>query len=117
VHEPRRVLETVCRFIGIQFHLRLLKPTLADSRWAGNSTFHRALRGIDPQPLEHWKNQLTQQELWWIEFHCREGMEIAGYPLLTDACFSLSRWAGRLPGESWKGYLHARKSSLAQMAG
>jgi hypothetical protein len=49
--------------------------------------------------------------------HCREGMALAGYELQTEARFSFRRWARRLKGESWRGFLRARKSSLCHMAG
>lgn len=33
------------------------------------------------------KRYLTNHEIRWIELHCRKGMELAGYPLQTDARF------------------------------
>jgi hypothetical protein len=113
----RTVLEEVCRFVGIQFLPVLLEPTRAGKQWQGNSSFYCEFSGIDTQPLDKWKNELTEDEIWWIELHCHEGMDIAGYRLQTNAGFSLARWAKRLPGESASGYMRARKSSLLQMAG
>jgi len=117
VRNSRRVMKKISRFTGISFLPLLLEPTFGGKPWAGNSTFGGAFRGIESQPLDRWKTELTEDEIWWIELHCREGMEIAGYEPMTDAKFSVPRWARRLPGESWRGYLRARKSSLCQMAG
>jgi hypothetical protein len=117
VQNSRAVLEEVCRFIGIQFLPVLLEPTRAGRQWQGNSAFYSEFSGIDSHPVDQWKNELTEDEIWWIELHCREGMTMAGYRLQSDAAFSFKRWAQRLPGESWNGYLHARKSSLCQMTG
>jgi hypothetical protein len=75
------------------------------------------LSGIDTQPVDHWRNDLKEEEVWWVDLHCWEGMMIAGYQPLTDAGFSFTRWARRLPNESWSGYLRARRGSLCQMAG
>ncbi len=117
VRESGTVLEKICRFAGIEFIPEMLEPTLAGQPWPGNPTFCGAFDRIDTRPVNQWKSELTADEIWWIELHCREGMQIAGYELETDASFSFPHWAARLPGESWRGYLRARKSSLCQMAG
>jgi len=44
-------------------------------------------------------------------------MELANYPLQTDARFSPGRWLKRLPGESGNGYVRARRASLCQLLG
>jgi hypothetical protein len=73
--------------------------------------------GISTQAIDQWKEQLSEHEIWWIELHCRKGMELAGYPLQTDAKFSLGRWLKRLPDESWGGYIRARRASIFQWLG
>lgn len=117
IHDPRKVLESICHFGGFEFGEKMLEPTRAGKRWQGNSAFHEAFTGISGASVDLWKNELTQQEIWWIEWHCHKGMELAGYPLQSDARFSLSRWLKRLPGESRIGYLHARRASLCQVLG
>ncbi len=117
VQSSRKVMKRICQFTGISFAPLLLQPTFGGRPWAGNSTFEGAFEGIESAPLDRWKSELSEDEIWWVEWHCREGMDIAGYGLVTDAKFSLSRWLKRLPGESRRGYLRARKSSLCQMAG
>ena len=117
VQAPRESLEKVCRFIGIEFLPELFAPTRGGRQWQGNSSFHNSFSGISAQSVDHWKSELTEDEIWWVEMHCRQGMLIAGYPLQTDGRFSFSRWLKRLPGESWGGYLRARRASLCQLAG
>ncbi len=117
VRNPREVLETICRFGGFDFSERMLEPTRAGNGWQGNSAFHKAFAGISAAPADIWKEFLTEDEIWWIELHCRQGMELAGYALQTDARFSLRRWLKRLPGESWFGYFRARRASICQGLG
>jgi hypothetical protein len=114
---PRQCLERVCRFVGIEFLPELLAPTRAGRQWQGNSSFHKAFGGISGQSVDHWKNELTDDEMWWVEMHCRKGMLMAGYQLRSDGRFSFKRWLKRLPGESCGGYLRARRASLCQLAG
>ncbi|HUA64313.1 MAG TPA: sulfotransferase [Alphaproteobacteria bacterium] len=117
VRNPMKVLRDICSFGGFEFSESMLEPTRAGNGWQGNSAFHKALIGISAAPVEKWKDCLTEHEIWWIELHCRRGMELAGYPLQTDARFSLRRWLKRLPGESWSGYVRARRASLCQGLG
>ena len=117
VQNSRAVLEEVCRFSGIQFLPVLLEPTRAGRQWQGNSTFYTEFNGIDAHPIEKWKDELTEDEIWWIEMHCAEGMALAGYRMQTDGRFSFARWARRLPAESLTGYWHARKSSFCHLVG
>ncbi|MDB6021015.1 MAG: sulfotransferase [Pedosphaera sp.] len=117
IQRSREVMEKICQFAGIDFLPVLLEPTHAGKEWHGNSAFYTAFTGIDSQPLDKWQEELTEDEIWWVDLHCRKGMMLAGYEPKTKARFSFARWSKRLPGESWGGYLRARKSSLCQMAG
>jgi hypothetical protein len=117
VRNPRENMEAVCRFAGLDCSEKMLNPTLAGNDWQGNSVFHETFKGISTASADEWKDRLSEHEIWWIELHCRKGMELANYPLQTDARFSLLRWLKRLPGESWSGYFRARRSSLCQGLG
>ncbi len=117
VRTPRKVLETICRFGGFDFSENMLEPTRAGNGWQGNSAFHKTFSGISTASLDQWKDTLTEEEVWWVEMHCRKGMKLANYPLQTSAHFSWSRWLKRLPGESLWGYLRGRRGSLCQRAG
>lgn len=117
VRNPREVLKQVCTWGEFEFSENMLEPTRAGRGWQGNSAFPQAFHGISAAPVDKWKNCLTEHEIWWIEWHCRRGMKLAGYAFQTDARFSLSRWLKRLPGESWSGYFRARRASLCQGLG
>jgi hypothetical protein len=117
VKNPKEIMQAVCRLAGIDFIEELLQPTRAGEKWQGNSAFQATFSGINAAPTDQWKGQLTEHEIWWIELHCRKGMELAGYPLQTDGKFSLKRWLKRLPNESWNGYFRARRASLCQGLG
>ncbi|MGH7942349.1 MAG: sulfotransferase family protein [Limisphaerales bacterium] len=114
VRDPMQTLREVCRFGGFEFNESMLQPTRAGDGWQGNSAFYKAFNGISAAPTDKWKESLTQDEIWWIELHCRKGMKLAGYALQTDARFSLRRWLKPMPGESWKGYIRSRYGSLRQ---
>jgi hypothetical protein len=118
VREPRQMLLEICRFGGFEFSESMLRPTRAGSRWQGNSAYYyKALDGISTAPVDKWKDCLTEDEIWWIELHCRKGMELAGYPLQTGARFSLKRWLKPLSEESRQGYIRSRRASLYQGLG
>ncbi|MGH7967634.1 MAG: sulfotransferase family protein [Limisphaerales bacterium] len=117
VSKPQSVLQQICRFAGLDFSPALLKPTRAGTDWHGNSSFRQNFHAVDTTPVDKWRDYLTEQEVWWIELHCRRGMELAGYPLQTDGRFSLSSWLRPLPGESPQGYVRARRASACQLAG
>jgi hypothetical protein len=117
VKNPQASLQAFCRLAGIEFVPTLLKPTRAGQEWLGNSSFQGAFHEINSAPVDQWKDYLTDDEVWWIELHCRQGMALAGYTLQTGGRFSLRRWLKRLPGESWNGYLRARRGSLCQWLG
>jgi hypothetical protein len=117
VNRPLELLPAICRLAGIDFQPTLLEPTRAGRGWQGNSSFQVAFDGINATTVDQWKDYLTEDEVWWIELHCRRGMALADYPLQTGGRFSLRRWLKRLPGESWNGYLRARRASFCQWLG
>ena len=117
VRNPREILKKVCEWGGFDFSENLLEPTRAGRGWQGNSAFPQDFHGISAASANKWKDCLTEHEIWWIELHCRQGMNLAGYTLQTNGRFSLFRWLKRLPGESWSGYFRARRGSLSQWLG
>jgi hypothetical protein len=117
VKDPKSIMEKICQFAGFDFVPAMLKPTRAGTEWQGNSAFQASFSDVSAATVDQWKDYLTEHEIWWIEMHCRKGMEIAGYPFQTDSRFSFGRWLKRLPGESWEGYLRARRASLCQLLG
>ncbi len=117
VKNPEEMIEAVCRLGGFAVSDQLFEPTRAGVGWQGNSSFQTTFDTITATAVDQWKNYLTPHEIWWIEWHCRRGMELAGYALQTRGRFSLIGWLKRLPGESWVGYLRARRASFCQFMG
>ena len=117
VSNPARVLKQVCQFGDFDFTDQMLTPTRAGNSWEGNSAFEASFFGISGSPLRHWRDYLTPHEIWWVELHCKKGMRLAGYELVSGARFSLARWLKRLPRESRAGYFRARRASLCHLLG
>jgi len=112
---PRSILEQVCQFIGISVHPLNMAPTKGGKPWRGNSSFGDIFSGISQVPLNRWKEDLSDDEVAWVEYHCQQGMEDCGYQILTDLSSpktNLKQWLRPLPWESTLGYLKARRASL-----
>jgi hypothetical protein len=115
VAKPRETLAQVCNFIGIEARPLSLAPTKGGQPWRGNSSYGDAFSTISEVPLDRWKDELSADEVAWIEYHCQEGMRQCGYPLLTDLSSpsrNLRQWLRPLATESRLGYLKARRASL-----
>lgn len=115
VNDPRPVLERVCAFIGVDVAQLSLTPTRAGRAWAGNSSYGDNFAGISKESLDRWQQELTPGEIFWIEYHCQEGMRDCGYELrndLSSPARNFRGWLRRVPHESWMGYLRARRASL-----
>src|SRR5207302_382214 len=102
VQNTARTLQKVSRFIGIELLPVMLEPTRAGKQWGGNSAYDKTFGGISADSVNQWANELTLDEIWWVEMHCSKGMQIAGYQPETNCAFSFARWFKRLSGESWR---------------
>ena len=110
----RRMLETpeewmrkICAFLDIAFDPALLRPTKAGQRWEGNSAVRQSFDCISTEPCYRWKKELSEEEIGWVEWHCRELMEPLGYePTLSRRC--LKHWVKPIPGETPREYLKSR---------
>jgi hypothetical protein len=115
VMKPQETLAQVCRFIGIEARSLSLAPTKGGQPWQGNSSYGDAFSNISEVPLDRWKDELSADEVAWVEYHCQEGMRECGYPMLTDVSSparNFRQWLRPLIAESWLGYLKARRASL-----
>jgi hypothetical protein len=85
------VLETgewmtkVCAFLEVAYDPAIvLTPTKAGKFWTGNSAVEIAFEQISSEPLMRWQNDLSEDEIGWVEWHCRDLMPDFGYePLLS----------------------------------
>ena len=49
-----------------------------------NSAVETAFEQISSEPLTRWQNDLSEDEIGWVEWHCRDLMPEFGYePLLS----------------------------------
>ncbi len=111
LQEPARWLENICGFLQVAYQPSLLQPTKAGRHWAGNSAAGQSFEGISAEPVDRWKRFLTEEEVGWVEWHCRDFMEPLGYtPTLSRR--SLKHWAKPVRGETPKEYLKSRLYSL-----
>ncbi len=112
VREPAIVMEKVCAFLEIAFDPQIvLKPTKVGQLWSGNSAASGNFSNISAEPLTRWENELSEEEIGWVEWHCGDLMPEFGYePRLSRR--SLRNWFKPIRGERPREYLKSRAYSL-----
>ncbi len=110
--EPKESMQKVCDYLEISFDPEIvLNPTKAGRSWAGNSAAGTRFAEISTAPVTRWKNDLHEDEIGWVESHCRELMQEFGYePRLTRR--SLRHFMKPIRGERPKEFLKSRVYSL-----
>jgi hypothetical protein len=78
VLSPSDELGSLCEFLEIPFEEQMTAPS-----WTGNSSYGQELSGIDPAPLERWRDQLDPGTLAMCELACGPDMGLHGYETLT----------------------------------
>ena len=107
---PAAALRRVCAFLDVPYDDVLLRPTKVGLPWAGNSATEQNFGGISTEPAERWRKFLTEEEIGWVEWHCRELMEPLGYePTIPRR--RLRHWYKPVRGETPKEYLKSRLCS------
>ena len=107
LREPEAGMRRVCAFLGVPYDEVLLKPTKIGLPWAGNSASERSFSAISTEPAERWRKFLTENEIGWVEWHCRGLMEPLGYePSLPHR--RLRHWFQPVRGETPREYLKSR---------
>src|ERR1043166_57399 len=86
VSEPSNVMRDVCDYLEIQFDPEVvLTPTKIGEPWGGNSAAQIAFSKVSAEPASRWEKELSDEEIGWVEWHCRELMPEFGYqPRLTS---------------------------------
>jgi len=83
VQRPRDMIESVCSFLGIDFHIDMIKPEkFTDGRgnlWKPNTTGNNFSHEFNEEPLVYWQKVLTDKEIGSIEFLCGKEMQYSGY--------------------------------------
>ena len=107
LREPEAAMRRVCAFLGVPFDDVLLQPTKVGLPWTGNSATGQDFRAINTEPADRWRKFLTEEEIGWVEWHCRDLMEPLGYePTLPRR--RLRHWFKPVRGETPKEYLKSR---------
>ena len=112
VGEPSMSMQKVCDYLEIGFDPEIvLKPTKVGQKWSGNSAAQTEFSEINSEPASRWKNELSEDEIGWVEWHCRDLMPEFGYePRLNRQ--KLRHFAKAIRGERPREYLKSRAYSL-----
>ena len=105
-------MKKVCAFLEIEYDPAIvLTPTKAGKFWAGNSATEAAFTKISDEPLTRWQADLSENEIGWVEWHCRDLMPEFGYePRLSRR--ELRHFMKPVREERPKQYLKSRLYSL-----
>jgi hypothetical protein len=112
VGDPSMSMQKVCDYLEIGFHPgTVLKPTKVGRFWSGNSAAGIDFSQISTEPVTRWEGQLSEDEIGWVEWHCRDLMPQFGYePKLSRSALRYFLKPVRL--ERPKQYLKSRLYSL-----
>jgi hypothetical protein len=109
---PAESMKKVCDYLGVTFDpVTVLAPTKAGRHWSGNSAAKVGFSEISTEPVNRWERELSEDEIGWIEWHCRDLMPEFGYePRLSQR--SLRAFVRPIRGERPREYLKSRAYSI-----
>jgi Sulfotransferase family len=112
VSEPSSVMKNVCDYLEIEFDPDIvLTPTKIGQPWGGNSAAQMAFSQVSAEPASRWERELSEDEIGWVEWHCRDLMPEFGYePRLGSRSFR--HFTKRIHGERPREYLKSRIYSI-----
>ncbi|MGB9476156.1 MAG: sulfotransferase [Candidatus Udaeobacter sp.] len=112
VCEPSRTMEEVCGYLEINFDPEtVLTPTKVGRFWSGNSAARTNFSQISSEPATRWQRELSEDEIGWVEWHCRDLMPEFGYePQLSRR--ELRSFVRPIRGERPREYIKSRAYSL-----
>ena len=112
VCEPASMMEKVCAYLEINFDPEtVLTPTKMGQFWSGNSAARINFSQISAEPATRWQRELSEDEIGWVEWHCRDLMPEFGYePKLHRR--ELRYFVRPIQGERPREYLKSRLYSL-----
>ena len=112
VRQPARTMEEVCAYLEIHFDAdTVLVPTKVGRFWSGNSAARVNFSDISTEPVTRWERELSENEIGWVEWHCRDLMPQFGYdPRLSRR--ELRYFLKPVRGERTREYLKSRAYSL-----
>ncbi len=112
VREPASMMEKVCAYLEITFDPKtVLTPTKMGQFWSGNSAARINFSQISSEPVTRWQRELSEDEIGWAEWHCRDLMPEFGYePKLHRR--ELRYFVRPIQGERPREYLKSRLYSF-----
>jgi len=112
VREPSMSMQKVCDYLEINFDPEIvLKPTKVGHFWSGNSAASVDFSQISTEPVARWECELSEDEVGWVEWHCRDLMPEFGYePRLSDRAWR--HFVRPICGERPREYLKSRAYSF-----
>src|SRR3989442_1937378 len=80
VSEPSAVMKNVSDYLDVAFDPNIvLRPTKIGQPWGGNSAAQIAFSELTAEPASRWEHELSEDEIGWVEWHCRDLMPEFGY--------------------------------------
>jgi len=110
--DPSISMQKVCDYLEIAFDPEIvLNPTKVGRSWAGNSAAGVTFSEISTEPVARWQRELSEDEIGWVEWHCRDLMPEFGYePWLSRR--ALRYFVKPIRGERAKEFLKSRAYSF-----
>lgn len=112
VSDPASVMKGLCDYLEVQFDPTVvLSPTKIGEPWGGNSAAQIAFSNVSAEPASRWEQELSEDEIGWVEWHCRDLMPEFGYePRLKSRAFR--HFAKPIRQERAREYLKSRAYSI-----
>jgi hypothetical protein len=105
-------MKNVCDYLEIEFDPEVvLTPTKIGRPWGGNSAAQIAFSQVTAEPASRWERELSEEEIGWVEWHCRDLMPEFGYQPRLPAR-SLRHFTKPIRGERPREYLKSRAYSI-----
>jgi hypothetical protein len=109
---PTACMRKVCDYLGIRFDsAAVLSPTKMGQPWHGNSAAGMSFSRVSAEPVARWERELSEAEIGWVEWHCRDLMPAFGYEPRLDHR-RVRHWLKPVRGERSKEYLKSRAYSV-----
>jgi len=112
VSEPATAVKSICDYLEIQFVPEVvLMPTKIGQPWGGNSAAQLAFSKVSAEPASRWERELSEDEIGWVEWHCRDLMPEFGYQPRLSAR-ALRHFTKPIRGERPREYVKSRAYSF-----
>lgn len=86
LENPEPTLRDLASFLDVEYDTSMTNPTICGEPWGGNSWYAEEFEGIDPSPLDHWKDDVSPLEVEAITQLFGDVIDDFGFdPIDTDA--------------------------------